>query len=57
LVPSRQDENFEPYIKFKHYWEEEVKKAGSIEKAPPNIIKHPGSGNWLGFWQISIRFN
>ena len=49
LVPSRQDENFEPYIKFKHYWEEEVKKAGSIEKAPPKTS--------LGFWLISIRFN
>lgn len=33
IICNRRDENFEPYIKFKHYWEEEVKKAGSIEKA------------------------
>eukprot|EP00435_Cladocopium_sp_Y103_P060631 s313_g22.t1 len=33
IISNRRDDNFEPYVKFKHYWEEEVKKAGSIEKA------------------------
>eukprot|EP00913_Durusdinium_trenchii_P011751 g11037.t1 len=30
---QRGDENFEPYVLFKKNWEEEVKRAGSVEKA------------------------
>ncbi|CAK9013622.1 unnamed protein product [Durusdinium trenchii] len=33
IVVNRQDENFEPYVLFKKNWEEEVKRAGSVEKA------------------------
>lgn len=32
------DDNFEPYVKFKYHWEEEVKKAGSVDKAG---LRHP----------------
>ena len=28
-----EDENFLPYVQFKQHWEDEVKKAGSVEKA------------------------
>ena len=34
MLGIRKDDNFEPYVKFKHHWEEEVKKAGSVDKAP-----------------------
>ena len=32
-VKQREDDNYEPYVLLKKYWEEEVRKAGSVEKA------------------------
>lgn len=33
IVCNRRDDAFEPYVRFKSHWDEEVKRAGSVDKA------------------------
>eukprot|EP00434_Breviolum_minutum_P039588 symbB.v1.2.035158.t1/scaffold4674.1/size36665/2 len=48
IISNRRDDNFEPYVKFKHHWEEEVKKAGSVDKAWITRALYRTVG-WKGF--------
>jgi len=48
IISNRRDDNFEPYVKFKYHWEEEVKKAGSVDKAWITRALYRTVG-WKGF--------